>query len=727
MDCLHLSWSYLITMFATIMASLKFATINVGGMHDPVKRAYIFQHLLANGVDIVALQETHCSNSVLQAWVDQWEGLSEWNCGDSKSSGTAFLFRPNLNVHILDRQMDFNGRVLALSLEMDECKFQILNTYAPNPETKAESEDFFANLQYFFYASLPAIICGDFNMVENLTEDRKGGTPRDLHTFGLPPLQELKAEHKLVDIWRHLHPKTRQFSWHSKQANISSRLDRIYVDSTWTPLVKSCYITPFVWSDHDMVVMSFSLPNTVTRGRGFWKMNLTLLEDDSFKADVEKFWAEWKKEKMRYSDPTSWWDLGKSYVKRLAIDFSVRKQQGKRVALRELQNALQAERARDVPDMLLINELVAKIKRFHVQQNGRIFIATHTTLIEPGETPTKQFFHLLAHRENQQSITALQNSEGHIVKDQENIIEETRRYFAHLYTKEGGLNQEKQNMFLRKIHRVLPEADKHSLQEQIALKELKEALDQTEVAKTPGCDGLPYEFYKTFWQLLGTDLHEVCLYSLSHNAGLAVSQRTSLIALLYKKGDKHALENWRPISLLCTDYKILAKALSNRLKQKLHLILHTDQTCGVPGRTINEKLFLTRDLISYANQKGTRGYIVTLDQEKAVDRLDRGFLFQVMKKMNFGDSFISWIRTLYRDTQSSVLVNGHVSMRLPVTRGVRQGCPLSAFLYTIYAETLGEEIRTNPNIHGIFLPGNQEVRVMQYADDITIYLSRNTQ
>ena len=127
---------------------------------------------------------------------------------------------------------------------------------------------FFMNLQYFFYASLPAIICGDFNMVENLTEDRKGGTPRDLHTFGLPPLQELKAEHKLVDIWRHLHPKTRQFSWHSKQANKSSRLDRIYVDSTWTTLVKSCCITPFVSSDHDMVVMSFSLPNTVTRGGG---------------------------------------------------------------------------------------------------------------------------------------------------------------------------------------------------------------------------------------------------------------------------------------------------------------------------------------------------------------------------------------------------------------------------------------------------------------------------
>ena len=187
-------------------------------------------------------------------------------------------------------------------------------------------------------------------------------------------------------------------------------------------------------------------------------------------------------------------------------------------------------------------------------------------------------------------------------------------------------------MFLSTINRVLPEVDKHSLEEPITLKDLWEALAQTEAEKTPGCDGLPYEFYKIFWQLLGQDLHEVYLYCLTHNSGLTVSQRTSLIALLYKKGGKQALQNWRPISLLCTDYKILAKTLSNRLKQKLHVILHVDQTSGVPGRTINENLFLTRDLIAYANQKETRGYIVTLDQEKAFDRLDRDFLFQIMKK-----------------------------------------------------------------------------------------------
>ena len=136
MDCLY--WFLSIPDYLVCWYYGQFKVRHhVDGMRDPVNCAHVFQHLLSNRFDIIALQETHCTNPVLHAWGEQWEGLSEWNCGDPKSSGTAFLFSPSLNV-IADRQMDFNGRVLTLSLEVDECKFQILNLYAPNPEMKAE-------------------------------------------------------------------------------------------------------------------------------------------------------------------------------------------------------------------------------------------------------------------------------------------------------------------------------------------------------------------------------------------------------------------------------------------------------------------------------------------------------------------------------------------------------------------------------------------------------------
>ena len=189
------------------------------------------------------------------------------------------------------------------------------------------------------------------------------------------------------------------------------------------------------------------------------------------------------------------------------------------------------------------------------------------------------------------------------------------------------------------------------------------------------------------------------------------------------KGD---LRNWRPISLLCTDYKIISIALANRLKEKLNILLDEDQTCGVPGRTVFQNLFLVRDTINYCMGKNIKGYIITIDQEKAFDRVDRNFLFEVMKKMNIGDKFISWIKAIYTETQSSTVINGHESIRFPLTRGVRQGCPLSALLYSILAETLGEEIRKSNKLQGIVLPGGHESKIMQYADDTTIFLSNTT-
>ena len=142
-------------------------------------------------------------------------------------AGVAILFNPKLNVEILDTQMDFNGRVLQLTVKIDNYNFQILNIYAPNPETQVESEGFMSDVQYYLDPTLPALISGDFNMVENLKLDRKGSKPRGLHTLGIEVLEKLKSDYSLIDIWREIHPNKKEFSWHSRYDNISSRLDRM--------------------------------------------------------------------------------------------------------------------------------------------------------------------------------------------------------------------------------------------------------------------------------------------------------------------------------------------------------------------------------------------------------------------------------------------------------------------------------------------------------------------
>ena len=160
-----------------------------------------------------------------------------------------------------------------------------------------------------------------------------------------------------------------------------------------------------------------------------------------------------------------------------------------------------------------------------------------------------------------------------------------------------------------------------------------------------------------------------------------------------------------------------------RLQKVLDSVLDIDQTCGVPGRSIFDNLFLIRDIIEYADQKQIPGVLISLDQEKAFDQIDRGFLDKVLQSMNFGPIFRQWVKTLYTGTEAAVINNGWLSSYFPVTRGVRQGCPLSPLLYCLGAEVLSAYIRSDDDISGFTLPNpNVQAKCSHYADDLTLML-----
>ena len=180
------------------------------------------------------------------------------------------------------------------------------------------------------------------------------------------------------------------------------------------------------------------------------------------------------------------------------------------------------------------------------------------------------------------------------------------------------------------------------------------------------------------------------------------SQRTAFITLIFKKGDRAKHKNWRPISLLNADYKICTGALAGCLLKILHHVFAPDQTCGVRGRFIGEKVALLH-VVQYANETDLPVAILALDQEKAFDRVDWAFLFKTLQHLGFGPIFISWIKLLHSDICSAVLVNGYSSEFFQPTRGVRQKCPLSPLLYVITMEVLVANIRAHPHILGLTL------------------------
>jgi hypothetical protein len=204
--------------------------------------------------------------------------------------------------------------------------------------------------------------------------------------------------------------------------------------------------------------------------------------------------------------------------------------------------------------------------------------------------------------------------------------------------------------------------------------------------KSPGADGLPAEFYVSFWPLIGGDLVRV----LNHGNDCGVfstSQRRGVISLVHKKGEWFLMKNWRPISLLGVDYKIASRAIACRLRTVIASVVSPDQTCSVPGRYIGENVRLLTDVIEYVECENQPLALVSLDQEKAFDRVDWTFLLRVLGKMGFGPLFCSWVRAFYSRPQASVMVNGFFTPFFNLSRGVRQGCPLSAPLFVLVSET----------------------------------------
>ena len=321
-----------------------------------------------------------------------------------------------------------------------------------------------------------------------------------------------------------------------------------------------------------------------------------------------------------------------------------------------------------------------------------------------------------------QAITQLaENENSEVHTDNENIMRIATDFYHNLYS-EGKVNEKTQRKLLANVKKKITLKQKNKLDSPLTLEELKIIVFQMIRGKTPGLDGIPIEFYQEYWDEIKY-LYLAFINKVKTEA-FTKGKNTSVIKLIYKKtGEIYLLSNYRPISLINVDIKILTKALANRLKYILPSIIHISQT-AVYGRKIDQTIHTIRDLIDLANRDDEQAAFIFLDQEKAFDRVDHEFLYNTMKAFGLGDGFIGWVRLIYSNATSVLNINGFLSKRIPLKRGVRQGCPLSALLYVLVIEVLAIQLRLNPNLVG-FSIGGEKIISTHYLDDATIIIKQN--
>ena len=276
--------------------------------------------------------------------------------------------------------------------------------------------------------------------------------------------------------------------------------------------------------------------------------------------------------------------------------------------------------------------------------------------------------------------------DGSVTSDQEGLSRLLCSFYSDLFSA-SPCDPVAQASLLSNVSVKLSPAESLVCEGPLSQGECFAALQSMARGRTPGCDGLPMEFYLRFWSVLGADL--VLVLNSAFTSGLmSRSQRRGIITLSFKKGDRLDPRNWRPITLLNVDYKIASHSISARLLKVLDSLVARDQSCCVPGRFIGENVAFIRDVVDYCSLSSTPAALISLEQEKAFDRVDWSFLRSVLISMGFGPSFVKWVDLFYCNSRSSVNVNGYISNSFPLSRGVRQGCPLSPLLYVLVVEVL---------------------------------------
>ena len=207
-----------------------------------------------------------------------------------------------------------------------------------------------------------------------------------------------------------------------------------------------------------------------------------------------------------------------------------------------------------------------------------------------------------------------------------------------------------------------------------------------------------------------------------------VNSTKGVITLLKKEG-RHVrgdLDDYRPITLLNTELKILARVLANRLQLVISDLVGPEQNYAVKGRSIRDNLHLVRQILE-GIKDDTKAALINLDQSKAFDRVDHRFLAAILETAGFKPEFRKLISILYHNPQAVVQVNGWRSGAFAIERSVQQGCPLSPLLYVLALEPLLRRFRDRgdrPALRGILLSGSVRAKIFAFADDITVFVSR---
>jgi exonuclease III len=757
--------------------NITIGSLNINGLHTSTENSTNFRKwteinatIKKERIAILAVQETHLdeisTHEIHRAFGKRMViHNSQLESNPRNSAGVAFVLNKAL---IKTDQVEtfelIKGKVIAIKLTwINNEEATLINIYAPNK--RGDHEPFWEETHREWERQnlgKPDFILGDFNVTEEPID--RNPAKRD-NTAATRAMRDFRLAMGVQDQWRHAYPKAREYTYRAiiNEKPIKSRLDRIYINRDKAKYAFDWTIAPSsVPTDHWLVTLKYAPKGAPYIGKGRWTWPLRTLNDEKIIKGVVKEGMILQQQLSRLRrDPgsrnnttnpqTLWKTFKKEITKKVNEDAktshyrcltkikNLKKDRKETLERQDIEENAEAQ----WHEAILANEIehLEKLVSYNNRERVKAKISLH------GERLGGTWSNMSKSKKPRDVIRQLQipnTSPARYETQSDKMAELARKHHENLQLDNTpDLDDPERARELEEIlggipyTQKFPDPQNSELNEGITSDCVKKALKIAKNGSATGLDGCPYKLWKELKKSFdlamkkgraGFDitqaLTDVFQDIQTHGIVPGTLFADGWMCPLYKKKDPTLIENYRPITLLNTDYKLLTRALSLQLIESIKQLIHRDQAGFIPGRSIFDHIRLSRLMTTFAEVTERNGSIIALDQEKAYDKLDHNYLWRTLETFDLPELFIKTVKTLYNDAYTTVVINREFSRAFKVTRGVRQGDPLSCFLFDIGIEPLACQIRTDPNIKGYDIPGLREkLAVNLFADDTVLYLN----
>jgi len=662
---------------------VKILTWNVRGLNNEASKNLVKTSLQKWKADVICLQETKVNKGVervaFQLWPSRW-----MRCGfmvaDGSKGGILLMWDSRVWKGSKVEEGNFSITYKFEALQDSFC-WTFTGVYAPHTrKEKLECWEEMAAMKGL--SEGPWVTGGDFNTVRHMLERRGCSRTTNIMADFSKWIEDLELHDPILIGGK--------YTWvRGLNHQSNARLDRFLYSTEWEESFKNIRqrIMPRVTSDHNPILLEYG---DWEKRNSYFKFENWWLKVEGFNELVQEWWNGFTVVGCPDYKLCTKLKLLKQKLKDWSRNTFSEMTNRKNNLLEELVVLDRAQEDRELSEeeLMVRATILVELEVLANHDEERWRQKSRALWLKEGDKNTRFFQRLATTHRRYNTIDRLV-VRGEEMQEPDEIKSAMIELYSNLYTE----NEPWRPTFDLTGCPIVTNEENEWLQRPFTETEVLQTIQQCDGDKAPGPDGYTLKFFKACWEILKEDLMQT-IHNFHQRGVFEKSFNATLVALISKKPGAVELKDFRPISLIGGVYKIISKLITERLKTVIGKLVDEHQMAFLKGRQILDASLLANELVDSRVKQKQPGILCKLDIEKAYDHVNWNFLLKILEDMGFGSRWIKWISFCISSVKFSLIINGNTEGFFQSHRGLRQGDPMSPFLFVLAMEGLNHMLRT---------------------------------